>query len=164
MAYDAFLWIEGVEGESQKEGHAGQIDLQSFAWGADNPSTMGGGTGSGAGKGTAHNFTVVKATDKSSPVLFTKCMDGTTFAMAQVGMQKAAGDCPIEYLKYRFANVFVTAVQWSGSGGGDNEDVPQESVSFSFGFCSIEYTPQNDDGTPGIPVHGGWDVGRNTKY
>ena len=77
-------------------------------------------------------------------------------------LRKAGGDNPIEYLVYNFTNVFVTAVQWSGSGGG-GDDVPMESVSFSFEQATIDYTPQDDTGAAGSPIHGGWDVGANVK-
>jgi type VI secretion system secreted protein Hcp len=162
MAFDSFLKLDGVTGESQKENHAGEIELMSFSWGAANPSSMGGGTGSGSGKVTVQDFSIVKRTDSASPVLFQKCCDGTTFATATVTLQKSAGDSPIQYLVYNFTNVYVTSVQWSGSGGG-GDDSPMESCSFTFETCSIDYTPQNDDGSAGSPVHGGWDMGANKK-
>jgi len=33
MAYDAFLKIEGVEGESTRDKHEGEIEILSFSWG-----------------------------------------------------------------------------------------------------------------------------------
>jgi type VI secretion system secreted protein Hcp len=162
MAYDAFLKLDGIDGESQKDGHEGEIDILSFSWGAANPTSMGGGSGSGTGKVSIHDFSVVKATDKSSASLFLKCCNGTNIATAKVTLRKAAGDAPIEYLVYNFTNVFVSSIQWSGSGGG-GDDVPMESASFSFETCEINYTPQKDDGTPDSPQTVGWDVSANKK-
>ena len=41
MAFDAFLKLTGVTGESQKVLHVGEIDLMSFSWGASNSSSVG---------------------------------------------------------------------------------------------------------------------------
>jgi type VI protein secretion system component Hcp len=49
MAYDAFLKLTGITGESQKENHVGDIDLQSFSWAASNSSSVGTGTGASTG-------------------------------------------------------------------------------------------------------------------
>src|SRR6516164_8072958 len=68
MAYDAFLKLDGVTGESQKANHVGEIDVMSFSWGASNSSSVGTGTGVSVGKVTAADFSVTKATDSSSPV------------------------------------------------------------------------------------------------
>jgi type VI secretion system secreted protein Hcp len=160
MAYDAFLKLDGIQGESQKQGHTQEIDIMSFSWGSSNPSSVGTGGGSSTGKVSVSDFSIMKPTDSSSPLLFQKCCDGTTIATGLVTLRKAGGQSPIEYLKYNFTNVYVTSVQWSGSGGG-GDDTPMESVSFTFETCTVDYTPQNDDGSPGGAVHGGWDVSAN---
>ena len=36
MAFDAFLKIEGIEGESTDKVHPGEIEIQSFSWGVSN--------------------------------------------------------------------------------------------------------------------------------
>jgi type VI secretion system secreted protein Hcp len=161
MAYDAFLKLDGVTGESQKDQHKGEIDLMSFSWGASNSSSVGTGTGSSSGKVTVSDFSIMKTTDSSSAPLFQKCCDGTTFATAAVTLQRQTNSGAVAYLVYNFTNVYVTSIQWSGSGGSG--DTPMESASFAFETCTIDYTPQNDDGTPGSAVHGGWDVGQNVK-
>jgi type VI secretion system secreted protein Hcp len=160
--YDAFLKLDGITGESQKEGHSGEIEILSFSWGAANPSSAAFGSGSATGKVSVHDFSIVNRTASTSAVLLQNCCDGTTIATAVVTLQKAGGDAPIQYLVYNFTNVFVTSIQWSGSGGG-GDDTPMESASFSFETCTIDYTPQNDDGSAGSPIHGGWDVGSNKK-
>jgi type VI secretion system secreted protein Hcp len=34
MAFDAFLKLEGIKGESTDAKHKGEIDIESFGWGA----------------------------------------------------------------------------------------------------------------------------------
>jgi type VI secretion system secreted protein Hcp len=161
MAYDAFLKLDGVTGESQKENHAGEIDIMSFSWGASNSSSVGTGTGVSVGKVSVSDFSVMKSTDSASPVLFQKCCDGSVIATAVVTLQRQVAGSATPYLVYNFENVYVTSVQWSGSGGAG--DAPMESVSFTFETGTVDYTAINDDGSAGNAIHGGWDVGQNTK-
>ena len=161
MAYDAFLKLEGVTGESQKQNHTGEIDITSFSWGAVNSSSVGVGAGVSVGKVTVNDFSVIKSTDSSSPVLFQKCCDGSVIATGVVTLQRQVSGVATPYLVYNFQNVYVTSVQWSGSGGGG--DSPMESCTFCFEIGTVDYTPQKDDGTAGNAIHGGWNVGENVK-
>ena len=68
MAFDAFLKIEGVDGESTRTGFEKQIELLSFSWGASNTANVGSsGAGGGAGKASVSSFNCLKATDAASP-------------------------------------------------------------------------------------------------
>ena len=161
MAYDAFLKLDGVTGESQKQGHTGEIDLMSFSWGASNSSSVGTGTGVSVGKVSVSDFSIMKSTDSSSPPLFQKCCDGTVIATGVVTLQRQTNQGAQAYLVYNFQNVYVTSVQWSGSGAAG--DAPAESLTFCFEVGTVDYTPQLDDGTAGDAIHGGWNVGTNAK-
>jgi type VI secretion system secreted protein Hcp len=161
MAYDAFLKLDGITGESQKANHVGEIDLMSFSWGASNSSSVGTGTGASVGKVNVSDFSIMKSTDKASPVLFQKCCDGSVMATGVVTLQRQVKAVATPYLVYNFTNVYVTSVQWSGSGGSG--DAPMESVSFCFEQGTVDYTPINDDGAAGDAIHGGWNIGDNVK-
>jgi len=162
MAYDAFLKLNGVTGESQKEGHTGQIELMSFSWGASNPTTVAIGTGMAAGKVSLSDFSVMKVTDKASPTLFANCCAGKPIDKASVFIQKATGGTTGEtYLQYDFTNIFTTTIQWSGSTGGD--DTPTESVSFAYEQVQITYKPQDATGKLGSQVIAGWNQAQNKK-
>jgi type VI secretion system secreted protein Hcp len=159
MAFDAYLEIEGVEGESQRAGHEGQIELMSFSLGASNPISITTGTGMGAGKVSISSFNLMKYTDGTSPTLFQKCCNGKHFDKAKVTLYKAAGDDgALDYLIYEFEKVFVESIQWSGGGDG----IPMESVSLSFGKVTINYAVQNDDGTRAGVTPGSWNLVANT--
>ena len=159
MAYDAFLKLDGVTGESQKQNHTGEIDLMSFSWGASNSSSVGTGTGASVGKATVSDFSIMKSTDSSSPVLFQKCCDGSVIPSATVTLQRQVQGTATPYLVYTFTNVYVTNVDWSGDGGPGNSAM--ESVSFCFQVGQVEYTQQKKDGSAASAIHGGWDVGQN---
>jgi type VI secretion system secreted protein Hcp len=157
MAFDAFLKIEGVDGESTRSGFEKQIELLSFSWGATNTAVVGSaGAGGGTGKASVSSFNCVKATDAASPPLFQACCSGKHFPKAKVTLRKAGGDAPVDYLVYEFEKVYIDGIKWSGSTGGD--DRPTESVGISFGKVTVTYTPQSDTGATGSPVVASWNL------
>jgi type VI secretion system secreted protein Hcp len=161
MAWDAFLTLEGVSGESQRAGHEGEIELISFSFGASNPASIGIGSGGGTGKVSLSSFNVMKKTDASSVGMFRASCIGQHFPTARASLYKSGGEKPLLYLLFDFEEVYVDHIQWSGAEGGDS--IPMESVSFSFGKVTITYTQQNSDGTAGGDFEGSWDVRTGTE-
>jgi type VI secretion system secreted protein Hcp len=156
MAFDAFIQIPNVDGESKRKGFEKQIEIDSFSLGASNPSTIGSGGGGGAGKASISSFNIMKKTDLASVLLFQKCCEGEHFDKVTVTLNKAGGKVAVDFLKYEFEHVFVDSIQWSGSSGGD--DTPTESVSLSFGKVVMTYTAQGDDASKGATKVGQWDL------
>ena len=160
MALEAFLKIEGIPGESRKQGHADEIDILSFSFGASNPTTVGNGTGAGASQVNISSFNIMKSTDLSSTALFLRCAKGEHIPTALVTLRKAGGTNPLEYLQYKFTKVYVDNIQWSAASGGD--DMPTESLSLAFEKVEIVYSSQADDGTAKKTVGSGWDIPSGT--
>ena len=162
MAADIFAKLGDIKGESLDDKHKGEIEILSWSFGSSNPTTVGPGSeGSGAGRVSISSFNAMKKVDKSSPDLFMKCCTGTHYASAVVTMNKAVGggsgaESQKPFLTFTFQEVFVDSIQWSGSTGGD--DMPTESVSFSFGQVKVMYQKQDKSGQVGNPVFGGWDI------
>jgi type VI secretion system secreted protein Hcp len=151
MAFDAFLTIDGVESQSTRKGFERAIELTSFNWGVNNPSSVMYGEGSGSGKATLSTFNVTKKTDMSSPQLFQACCLGKHFPKATVTLHKAGGTNPIDYLKLEFKDLFVTDMQWAGT-SGTGDDVPEEHLAFTFGRVQMTYNTQKADGTKDKPI------------
>jgi type VI secretion system secreted protein Hcp len=157
MAWDAYLTIDGVTGESLREGHEGEIEIISFSFGAMNPSSVGSGGGGGTGTVSLSSFSILKKTDATSAELFQHCCDGEHFPTGTMTFYKSGGSGgPLDYLVYKFEELFVGSIQWSGADGGD--PIPQEAVDFNFGRVEITYAEQNSDGTRGGDHVGSWDV------
>jgi len=161
MAFDAFLELEGVEGESTRKGFEKKIELLSFQFGAHNPTSIGSGGGAGAGKVTLANFNIVKMTDSASPAIFQACCSGKHFDTAKITLHKAGGDEALPYLTYEFGTVYVENINWSGSSGGD--DRPVENVSLAFGKISILYKAQAEAGAAAGTFSASWDQMAVTK-
>ena len=57
---DYFLKIDTIEGESNAQGHEKENQIMSWSFGASNPSTVGAGSGMGAGKVQFQDFHFTK--------------------------------------------------------------------------------------------------------
>jgi type VI secretion system secreted protein Hcp len=159
MAFDTFLKLAGIEGESTDTKHAKEIEILSFSFGASNPASIGSATtGAGVGKVSISSFNVMKKVDKASVKLFEKCCKGEHIDQANVVLRKAGGTA-LEFLKYEFKKVFVDSIQHTGSAGGD--DSAAESVSFSFGSVKISYNQQDVKGGGKGDIDVMWSVVKN---
>ena len=156
---DMFLKIDGIDGESTDSSHKSEIELLSFAYGANQPGSAGHGGGSGVGKVQVQDFVFSKYFDKASPKLFEACATGKHTPKVVLTCRKAGGSQQ-EYLKITFSEVLVSSIQNSGSGGST---LPTESVTLNFSKIEIEYKPQDDKGGLGGVVKTGWDLTKNQK-
>ncbi|HEY0928782.1 MAG TPA: type VI secretion system tube protein Hcp [Gemmatimonas sp.] len=158
MAFDTFIKIATVDGESTATGMEKAIEIFSFSWGASNPTTVSSGKdGLSAGKVSISSFNIMKKTEASSTKLFQACCNGSHFANAVVTMRKATGKGgQQDFLKYTFTDVMIESVQWSGSSGGD--DTPTESVSIAFAKVEVEYKTQDDKGGMKVAGQASWDL------
>jgi type VI secretion system secreted protein Hcp len=162
MAFDAFIKLKDIKGESGDSKHKGEIEILSFHWGVSQSGTAAFGKGGGGGKANISDFSFVKRVDSASPVLFQKCAQGEHIDEGLVTVRKAGGT-QLEYLKYKFTTLIVSSVRPGGSSQG-SDDIPLEEISLNFAKCEIDYQPQGKDGkAEGGPIHGGWDQSENVK-
>jgi type VI secretion system secreted protein Hcp len=162
MAFDAFLKLGDIKGESADSKHKEEIEVLSFSFGVMNTGSSGMGSGGGSGRADLTDFSIVKKVDKSSPVLFQHCATGTHIKEATFVVRRAGGD-QLEYLKIKLADILVSSVRPGGSSSGA-DSIPIEEVALNFTQIKIEYQPQGADGkAQGGPISGGWDVKKNTK-
>jgi type VI secretion system secreted protein Hcp len=160
MAVEMLMSIPGVTGEAQAKGFSGWIDVYSYSVGASNPTTVGSGTGSGAGKVDLSSLSIQKSIDTATPSLFLNCCSGAHFAKGQLKIREAGGTAPVEFLVIDMTQVFIDSITWGASSGGGK---PSESVSMSMATLQFTYTPQLATGAGGSPQVFGWDVLGNAK-
>ncbi len=160
MAVEAFLKIDGIDGESPASGHEDEIDVLSWSWGAHQSGTMHHGRGGGTGKVSVQDLAVTKWVDKATPNLWKYCCNGQHKGEAVLTVRKAGGDAPVEYLKITMEDVLISNVQTSS---GTGEERMTETVSLNFAKFKMEYTPQEDDGTAGATLEAGWDIRANQE-
>jgi type VI secretion system secreted protein Hcp len=153
-ASDYFLKLDGIEGESQDSKHKGEIEIQSFSFGANNAGSFAAGSGGGAGKVHMQDFHFTVPTNKASPKLFLACANGQHIKKAVLTCRKA-GKEQQEFLKYSFEDVLVSSYQTGGSG---HEVLPVDQISLNFAKIECEYKEQKADGTLGGSVKAGYDL------
>jgi len=139
MPFDAFLKIEGIEGESLDDKHKNEIDVISFHWGITNPER---------GRARIEDFQVVKMLDLASPAIFDAVCSGDHIKEVNFALRKAGGDQQ-DFYKIRMEDVLITGQTPAGNTGGDA--IPMEQVSFNFVKVEIEYRQQDPKGG-----FGGW--------
>jgi type VI secretion system secreted protein Hcp len=161
MAVDLFLKIDGIDGESQKDGHKGEIDIDSFSFGAvQHGSFHTGGGGGGSGKAEITDISISKQVDKASATLYKFCASGKHIPKVVLYSQKAGdGEKPLTYYTITLDDVIVSNIQNSGSNHGDSI---LESVSFNTAKLTFEYQAQGKDGAKdGGVVKASYDVREN---
>lgn len=153
----AFLKLDGIDGESTDSKHKDEIDVSSFAFGVKQSETAGsGGGGAGAGKATFSAFHITKLYDKSSPKLMLDAADGDHIKSATLVFRKAGGDGQ-DFLTYKFTDLVVSDYEQ----GGTQEPPLFENVAMSFAKVEVSYQGQTVDGSAASPVQTGWDLSAN---
>lgn len=164
MAFDCFLKIDGIDGESTDSKHAKWIEVLSFSNGMSQPvsavqSSAGGAT---SARVNMQDFSIVKYIDISSPKLAGACCTGQHFPKVTIELCRAGGD-KVKYMEYKLTNAIVSSISSGGTPKGA-DDVPTESVSFNFGKIEWAYTQQKRaDGAGGGQTAAGWDLEKNVK-
>ena len=158
--FDAFLKIEGIEGESGDSKHKGEIQIESFSWSESQTGTAAAGGGMGAGKVAMQDIHFTKKVDKASPKLMLACADGEHIKKATLTCRKAGKDQQ-EFMKWTFSDILVSSYSIGASTAGDH--LPMEQLSMNYGKVELEYKEQKSDGTLGGTVKAGWDVKANKK-
>ncbi|MGI8742111.1 MAG: Hcp family type VI secretion system effector [Bryobacteraceae bacterium] len=162
MAFDTFVKIDGIPGESTDDKHKDWIEVLSFNHGVTQPSSA---TASSAGGGTAErtehqDFSITKFVDKASPKLYESCSSGKHIKEVTIEMCRASGD-KLKYMEVKMEQVIISHVAPGGTSKGEH-GFPTEAVSFNYGTIKWTYTQQKRaDGSGGGNVTGGWDLTAN---
>ena len=164
MAFDAFLKIATIPGESTDDKHKDWIEISSYTHHIHQPASA---TASSAGGATAERvehgtFDIVHLLDKASPKLFEACCTGQHIKEMTIELCRAGGD-KFKYMEIKLNAVIVSTIAVNASSqAGSN--FPTESVSFSYGKINVTYFQQKRaDGSGGGQVTAGWDLMANKK-
>jgi type VI secretion system secreted protein Hcp len=142
MAYDAFMKIGDIQGESTDSKHPGWIEIDSFSWGMTQSGSFSGG--GGTGKVSFQDIHFTSSTQKSSPRLAKACATGEHIPKAELSFVKLSPQ-GFEFIKFEFQDVLISSYQLGGSSGG--EDRPTDSVSLNFTKIEFDFIPQKADGS-----------------
>lgn len=157
MAFQYFLKLDGVAGESINAKFPNQIEVFSFSFGASNPEAVGGvGTG---GKVDLSSLSLQTAVSKASPQLLLACEQGKVLKSGVLTGVNTGGTSSVPVVQLTMAPVVVDSVSYGGSEGGGT---PSESISLSYNSLKFTYWPTTATGAQGTAVTTGWDASKNT--
>lgn len=163
MAFDAFIKIDGIEGESTDADHRGWIEVIRYGLGAKqtlSPTTSSAG-GLSAERADFSRFLIRKYIDKSSPLLLQACAAGTHIDQVVVELCRAAGTDKLKYLTFTLKNCLISRVITT-CGADTDAKFPAETVKIDYGKIQWCYIQQNQKGGgPAGNVASGWDRERN---
>lgn len=165
MAFDCFLYFEEptngarpIEGETQDQFYTTvkALELTSYSFGIENPSTIGSASGGGgSGKAKLKEFSISKFGDRCTADFFIACGTGGHYQRATLDFLKAGGQTSntsvgsttrrMPYLQFMFQVVFVKDMTWEGD---TDSEAPKETVVFVYGAMTVVYTPQDKEGKP----------------
>jgi type VI secretion system secreted protein Hcp len=159
MAFDAFLKIQEIPGESLDERHKNEIEIESYSFGLSKSGTAHTGGGGGAGKASFQDFHFVSRLQKSSPKLFLACATGEHIKEAVLSVRQAANRD--DFWKVTLSDVLVTS--WSQGGAADGQDsVPMEQISLNYVKIKIDYAIEDARGALGEHFIAEFNVAQNT--
>jgi type VI secretion system secreted protein Hcp len=156
--FDAFLKINGIEGESQDDKHKNQIEILSFSWGANQTASASASSGGArtAERVNLSDFSIVKSLDKASPKLFLHCCNGKHIPDVTLELCRATGEKQ-KYMEYKLTDVIVSSYRPGGASQG-GEALPMEEVSFNYAKIEVTYTAtDHKTGKSAGDVKANWD-------
>ena len=162
MAFDCFLKVDQVDGESTDDKHKQWIEILSYSHGVSQPSS--GSASSGGGRSAERcdhqDFSVVKTLDKTSPKLNLFCCNGTHIRTVKLELCRAS-ESKEKYMEYLMSDVIVSSVRPGGTSQG-GEALPLEEVSFNYGKIEWIYVEtDHKTGKPAGSVQTHWDLVSN---
>lgn len=154
-----FLELDGIDGESLVKGHEKEIEVASYAWGAESSSPA--AAGGLRTRGTSfQDLQVISPASKAGPMLMLQCAMGQAIKQAILTGIRGRTDKPQDYfMRVTLENVLIS--QYSTTAAGDG--LPTDSIGSKFDKINAEYRVMSPDGTPGETIRAGFDLKRNTK-
>jgi len=139
MPSDNYLLMTGISGESQAQGMAKNIELETWGFGASNSADIG-GTGLSAGKVSLADFSCSFALDSASPTILINLYTGKPIATATfTGKKSGGGTTTYNYLVITMTNCYIT----SFSTGGGASGVPIANLTLAYEQIKYEYFTQD---------------------
>jgi type VI secretion system secreted protein Hcp len=144
-AFDIFLKLQGIDGESIDTKHAKEIDVLSYSFGfVTGPSEP----PRPPGKPACVPLVIQKYLDTASPKLMEAAMTGMSIPTGRLTVRKPGG-VPIEFYFVDMSNIVVSSVAQSGD---ELATGIAEKVTLGPGAYTITYRPQDQKGGLGPAV------------
>jgi type VI secretion system secreted protein Hcp len=171
MAFDAYIKIDGAEGQSQDNNHSNWIDVDSFSFGSIQ-NLSAGRTVESAGRGDLTPFIFTHVVDKATPKIQKFCASGNNIAKVEFNVCQAIKGKQEKVLEVKMENVKVVKACVNGlaeTGSNELDGVlfacknadMMEEVHMVPGKITWKTTPFKPDGSKSGAVEENWDQIKN---
>ena len=160
MAFDAFIKVRTIKGESKDHRHKGWIEVLKYGVGqrqriSKAPSSCGGAC---AGRSDFFNLVFKKELDAATPLLSLACAEGRHIDEIVLDICRAGGD-KTSFMQYRFQNCMIRLLSTM-----HNAYQGLELVWVDFGKVQWDYTVQSlTNGGPVGHILAGWNLQTNSR-
>jgi len=172
-AFDIFLKLDGIDGESKTKGHEKEIEVLSYDQSIDASLYRDGTGGSGIGKSTFSSVRIRKPLDSASIPIALACASGLHIQSARIAFRRPSP--PLDFYVVTLEDVLLTHAGQCATTGTQSplafETLAKspsgaallEEVTMYFSKIRWEYRRIGPKGTGLPPITGGWDVNANRK-
>ncbi len=180
MAFDTYLQMDGIKGESTDDKHKDWSEIIGFSHGMTQPvSNTKSSSGGGSSGRTQHGDLVLyKYLDSASPKLYEAISNGKHFGKVKVECCRAGGN-QVKFLEINMEEVMVskvqlgtngsTAMQWeygkdqtNQANQNQQDHMPIEEIHLNYGKIEWIYTQQKrKDGSGGGNITAKYDLTSN---
>jgi type VI secretion system secreted protein Hcp len=151
MSFDAYMKIEGIEGESTDKIHEKWIEVLSYSHGVSQAERW---PDEEHGTRADHRlFSVTKKLDIASPKLASFCCSGKTFNKVTIELCRAT-DRKERYMTYTLHKAIIADVSTDGAAAS----FPAESLSFSYSKIEWNYVRWDQHGKQEGQSMTSWDL------
>lgn len=159
LKFEGYSGSSGITGESADASHKGEIEIESFSWGAHQTLNIGSSSsGAGAGRVDMLEASFVARSSSATPSMFQACCSGVAYQSVTLSIRKAGGTQQ-EYLKVIFKLVAFADFRHIGVTGVDL--IPRDEFRLAYGGVQINYSTQTSNGALSSPIKKGWDFTLN---
>ncbi|HEX4856750.1 MAG TPA: type VI secretion system tube protein Hcp [Limnobacter sp.] len=140
---DMFLALEGsrqgaFKGESQAEGHLGEIEIQGWSWGMSQQAHS---SSQLASKASVRTLNVQKSVDSASTALMSALKSAELLNRVVLSCRDPGGVTTIEYLRITLRKARLCDYEISAMGSEGRQ--VNESFSIAFKEIEVVYTPKS---------------------
>lgn len=153
MAFEAYLKIGDIPGESQRVDHEEEIDIHDMRWGVERsmPASIGRGRRARS-RADIKPLVLHKYFDAASSYLALAVNQGKRFREVVLAVRKDSGEAHLDYLVITMENVVLTSYQVASNREDLSDMLLEEEIEIDFERATLTYRMLNDDGSAGT-VH-----------
>ncbi len=158
MAFDGFIKLDGIDGESTDDKHQGWIEicdcnmeiLQTVS------TTASSAGGAAAERANFSDLRFTKLLDKSSPQLALACAKGKHFDKVTIELCRAGSE-KTKFMEIKMDDCLISAIAMNAG-----VDFPSETIHLNYGKIRWTYTQQNRRGGMAMGnISTGWNRRKN---